>query len=863
MKFKILLAAIFVLLFWGCYAISSHSTGEGIIVNNPLGSDAVGVMYAGLDVAEAITADRLDALAARVVTPRGERRGLKFNIPLDVHTPSYFDSGDSSLILWQDAPPNPQIVGAKKGAEKMGLIVSPRNSEIQWDVWGLPIGNGRLGAVFYGSVVKELIQFNENSLWTGGEGWGLDQKKGESAPLKSNFGSFQPFGDIELEFPHEKFTDYRRELDLARAVGKVTYISGGVRYTREYFVSFPDQVLAIRLSADKPGSYSGSVRLTDRHFARIITEGNCVTATGRLDELLFVPTSIYSLELGTPEQVANAKNPIAGNNMKYASKMQVLVEGGKCTAGAGGVMRLEGADGVLILLAAETDFLADASKGWRGADPLPLVTAQLEAAAKRPYADLLARHLADYQSLFNRFRLDLGRSSAKKIALPTEKRIEDYRLDMKDPELETLLVQYGRYLLISSSRPGGLPANLQGLWNPRAFLAPWGADYHININLQMNYWLAELTSLQECATPLFDWMTAILPVCQRETKQLFKPRGWSTPWALNPFGGGGAGNGKAEIAWLCQHAYEHYAFGCDQSYLRNVAFPLICEAVYYWEDCLIEKEGVLLAPYTKSPEHGPYEDGVSYAQQIIWELFSEYVEISEVLGEDLSHRNKIATMRDKLSKPKIGSWGQLMEWQGEYPKEENSKQRHVSHCFALYPGRQISPILTPELAKAAEVILLKRGDDATGWSKAWKSCFWARLHDGNHALLLYQNLIKENLMPNLFDMINGSDKFQIDANLGATAAVCEMLMQSQTGELHLLPALPSAWSTGSVQGIRGRGGFTVDLAWAEGKLTGVVIHSSLGKPCKIRYGKQLMDVNIEKGKSVKLENKDILVVIKD
>jgi alpha-L-fucosidase 2 len=758
------------------------------------------------------------------------------------------DAADSPLVLWQDAPPNPAMV-SQKGK---GLTLNKGNTKIQWDVWGLPIGNGRLGGVFYGSVAHELIQFNEDSLWTGREGWASESKKGAAKPVKQNFGSYQPFGDIELSFPHATFTHYRRELDIARGVGSVTYASGGVTYRREYFASYPDQVLVVRLTADKPGSYTGTVRLTDRHFAKLSARAGIVTARGRLDENLYVSKGTRDVAMGTPEQVARAQSHIAGNNLNYEAQMQVLVEGGSLTEGAEGELRVERADSVLILLAAGTDYLEDSTRGWRGPEPHAALAAQLQAAAKRPYAELLARHLADYQSLFNRFHLDLGRSSPTKTALPMDKRLADYRSDSRDPELEALLAQYGRYLMISSSRPGSLPANLQGLWNPDRVMAAWGSDYHININLQMNYWLTEIANLPECAIPLFDWMTAILPVCERETKARFGTRGWTAPWALNPFGGAGYGNGKVETAWLCQHLTEHYAFGGDKAWLKDVALPLVHKAVLFWEDHLIEKNGLLVAPNTKSPEIGPYEDGVSYAQEIVWELFTAYVEMADVLGTDKVHRDKINAMRANLATPKVGSWGQLMEWMVEHPKEENSQHRHVSHLYALYPGRQIAPATTPELAKAAEVILRKRGDEATGWSKAWKSCFWARLLDGDHAMQLYRNLIKENIWPNLFDSINGGDKFQIDANFGATAAVCEMLLQSQVGELHLLPALPSAWPTGFVQGIRGRGGFTADLTWTDGKLTQAVFHSTLGKPCKIRYGQQVMELAIGKGQSVEL-----------
>ncbi len=673
-----------------------------------------------------------------------------------------------------------------------------------------------------------------------------------------NYGSYQPFGDIYISLPHSEFNDYRRDLDLSRAVGTVTYRNRSVTYHREYFASYPDQVIVIRLSADKPGSLSASVKLADRHFAKMTITGNNITVQGKLDEKLYITKGFSDIAYGTPEQIANAAHILAGNNMKYEAQMRVMADGGTLSAGAEGELKVANANSVVILLAAGTEYLADASKHWRGDDPHAKVTRQIEAAARRSYEELLTRHVADYQSLFNRLQLDLGKSDSGRAVLPMHKRLAEFRKDANDPELIALMAQFGRYLLISCSRPGSLPANLQGLWNPERFFAPWAADYHLNINLQMNYWQTGPGNLSECDEPLIYWLQSIMPVLQRETKARYGTRGWAAGWGVNLFGNGSVDK-KVEGAWVCWHLYENYRFSGNRKLMEQVSFPIIRAAVNFWEDTLIETNGVLLAPEVQSSEWGPTEDGVLYAQELLWELFTEYVELADILGADKAHRDQIAAMRDKLGKPKIGPRGEVMEWQTDQPRLWGKEHRHISHLVGLFPGRQISPLTTPDLAKAAVVSLEHRGEHGPGWSEIIRAGSWARLFNGDKAMKEVEFFIMEHVWPNGLSSINAGastgqrDKFQIDANLGTPAVIYEMLLQSQSGVLHLLPALPAKLPAGSVRGIRGRDGFLVDLDWDKGVLTRAVIRSTLGEPCKVRYGDRVVPLDIKKGVSVALD----------
>ena len=718
----------------------------------------------------------------------------------------------------------------------------------EWMTEALPIGNGPMGAMLFGGTEVERIQFNEISLWSGDRMAANEHALGESdAEEEHNLGAYQGFGDVLIHLGHDftKVTEYRRELSLDRAIHQVNYKYLGVHYQQTAFASHPDGVVVVRLKADKPGALSGRIQLTDMHTAKITAAGNMLSAVGKLANGFEYVSQL--LVLNQNGSVAVKNDDAFGKNPWNIAVPDTSLAFDQC-------------DSVTLILGAGTNFLQDHTRQWLGEHPHNAVTIRVVSAAKTGVDELLGRHVKDYQTLYRRFSIDVGTTAPEVLAMTTPARLEAYAKNTAaDPQLEAMFCQFGRYLLISCSRPGSLPANLQGVWNDSNQPA-WAGDYHSNINIEMNYWPAEPANLADCHQPFIDYVSSIREVSAANTRKNYgNVRGWTVQtmnnacgisfWKWNPPGS----------AWYARHLWEHFAFGRDLAYLRKTAYPVLKEVCQFWDDHLKRRpDGTLVTPDGWSPEHGPAEEGVTYDQEIIHDLFSNTIEAADALGDDKEFRDHIAGLRDKLLKPKIGRWGQLQEWEADKddPKDDH---RHVSHLFALYPGRQISRAGTPALAEAARVSLQARGDQSTGWSRAWKINFWARLWDGDHAHTMLRSLlhvVRETktiygasgggVYQNLFD---SHPPFQIDGNFGATAGICEMLVQSHTGDIHLLPALPKAWPRGKITGLCARGGFVVDLSWDDGCLTEAVIHSKAGLPCRVVCGDRSWKMETAAGQS--------------
>ena len=536
------------------------------------------------------------------------------------------------------------------------------------------------------------------------------------------------------------------------------------------------------------------------------------------------------------------------NGLHYAACVRARAAGGSLKT-EGDRLVFKGCDSVLVALAAGTDYVMDPGRNWRGGDPHAAVTAQAKNAIEKPRDRLREAHVKDHAALFNRVALDIGTTDAAQRRLPIDQRLAIVREGKPDPDLEALLFQYGRYLLMGSSRPGCLPANLQGLWN-NSNNPPWHSDYHSNINLQMNYWLAEPANLAECHEPLMDLLVASRVPFREGSKASFGDvRGFTVRTSHNIYGGMGWKWNLPASAWYAQHFWEHYAFGGDRAFLEKTAYPYLKEVCHFWEDRLKALPGgTLVVPNGWSPEHGPEEDGCSYDQQIVWDLFSNTIEAADALGVDRAFRDRIAAKRDKLLGPKIGKWGQLQEWaeDRDNPKDQH---RHTSHLYAVYPGHQISKAKTPALARAAEVSLAARGeagDSRRSWTWPWRCALWARFGEAENCHRMVVSLLRYNTLNNL---ITTHPPLQLDGSFGITAGMCEMLLQSHAGRIELLPALPKAWSDGSVKGLRARGGFEVDIAWRDGALQSATLRSGAGGPCAVAYRDKAVRFETKPGES--------------
>jgi len=768
-------------------------------------------------------------------------------------------SGNNSLVLWYDSP-------ARHFTQSLVL------------------GNGRLGMMVFGGIERDRIVLNEESVWSGSpaddnhpdaykqlprirrllqegkndeaerlvnqiftcKGKGSGHGRGANVP----FGCYQVLGNLSMEFENSSnaTANYRRQLDLSTALADVRYEHDGVGYRREYFVSAPDEVGVIRLTADKAGTLTFTVKL-DRpeRFSTEFAGGNELLMTGRLN------------------------NGQGGHGVRYASRIRVIATGGEVTAAANH-LKIHKADAVIVLFAAETDYHGIVPRDRRIEDPVAKTAEVIAAAAAKPYRRLLGDHVADHKRFFDRVAIELddGKAASRENALmPTGERIEAFAGDAGDPALAALYFNFGRYLLISSSRPGTLPANLQGIWAEEIQI-PWNGDWHLDINVQMNYWPAEVCNLGDCHMPMLRLIESLQEPGQATAKAYYGAAGWvahviTNAWGFTAPGERASwGSTVSGSGWLCEHLWEHHAFTADKEYLKW-AYPIMKGSARFYLGMLIPEptHGWLVTGPSNSPENAfRMKNGVvahtcmgpTVDMQILRELFDNCITASGILGIDREFRRELKDKRAVLAPNQIGPDGHLQEWLEPYD-EPDPHHRHISHMYGLYPYYELTPQIDAKLTTAARKSLERRGYKGdVGWANAWKTCLYARLLDRQQAYDYLKRLLARNAFPNLFNACWPGRVFQIDGNFGGTAGIAEMLLQSHAGTIQLLPALPDAWPTGKVKGLCARGGFVLDIEWDNGRLLGVRLLSQAGSDCKIRYKDNVIEIETEKGKQYVLDH---------